>query len=139
MHPKENALRVIRFDRPEWVPASPPVVGIKYRGNDHEGYEDGGHDCAVGTEWTDIWGVRWRKVADGVMRVHVGHPIETPSDLRSFTPPDPDDERLCGPIYEMAEAAQDDPGREQKFLSSRHRETLIEKANTLIGMEPLCV
>jgi uroporphyrinogen decarboxylase len=139
MNPKENALRILRFDRPESVMGDPPVFSVKYRGNDHAGYEGGGHDCRVGTEWTDIWGVRWRKVADGVMGFHVGHPLETPADLRSFTPPNPDDERICGPIYAMAEAFRNDPDGEQKFLGGRHRETLLEKANTLLGMEPLFV
>jgi len=139
MNPKENALRIIRFDRPEYVPGGPPVYSVKYRGNDHAGYQGGGHDCPVGTEWTDIWGVRWRKIADGVMGFHVGHPLSRPEDLKHFTPPDPDDERVCGLIYEMAEAFKQDPGREEKFLGGRHRETLLEKANTLLGMEALFV
>jgi len=136
---KENALRIIRFDDPERVTGGPPVFSVKYRGNDHEGYRGGGHDCPVGAEWTDIWGVRWRKIAAGVMGFHVGHPLEKPEDLADFTPPDPDDERVCGLIYEMADAFKNDPDRDQKFLGGRHRETLLEKANTLLGMEALFV
>jgi hypothetical protein len=135
MTPRENALRIIRFDQPEWVPAGPPLRGIKYRGNDHAGFDGGGHDCPVGTEWTDIWGVRWRKVADVVMGFHVGHPIEKPSDLRSFTPPDPDDDRVCGRIYEMADDLKQVPDREAFFVGGAHRETLLEKANALVALE----
>jgi uroporphyrinogen decarboxylase len=139
MTPKENARRIIKFDSPEYVMGGPPVHSIKYRGNDHAGYEGGGHDCPVGTEWTDIWGVGWRKVAERVMGFHTGHPIAKPEDLKAFTPPDPDDERVCGLIYQMAEEFKNDPDREQKFLGSRHRETLLEKANTLMGMEQLFI
>lgn len=32
---------------------------VAYRGCNHEGYEGGGHDVPVGTEWTDVWGTRW--------------------------------------------------------------------------------
>lgn len=139
MGDKENALRIIRFDNPEYVTGGPPVCSVKYRGNDHAGYEGGGHDCPVGTRWADIWGVRWRKVAEGVMGFHVGHPLGRAEDLRRFTPPDPDDERVCGLIYRMADEFKNDPERDRKFLSGRHRETLLEKANTLLGMEALFV
>jgi uroporphyrinogen decarboxylase len=139
MNPKLNAQKIIRFDRPEYVMGAPPVHAVKYRGNDHEGYEGGGHDCPVGIEWTDIWGVRWRKVTDGVMGFHIGHPLEKPSDLKTFTPPDPDNERVCGLIYKMAEDFKHSPDRDRQFLGGRHRETLLEKANTLLGMEQLFV
>ena len=131
MNPKENALRIIRFDSPERVVGSPPARGVSYRGCNHEGYEGGGHDCPVGTTWTDVWGTLWKKELAGVMGFPRVHPLAAPEGLKAYPWPDPDDERICGRIHEMA---SDFDGREQ-FLCGSHRETLWEKSYMLVGME----
>ncbi|MHB9024240.1 MAG: hypothetical protein ACYC7E_08700 [Armatimonadota bacterium] len=59
MTAKENALQIIHFGQPGWVPEGPPVYGVCYQGCNHEGYDGGGHDCPVGSRWTDIWGTEW--------------------------------------------------------------------------------
>jgi len=67
MTARENALRTIRFDHPEYVMEGIPSYGLVYTGCNHEGYEGGGHDCPVGSRWTDIWGTGWQKEQADVM------------------------------------------------------------------------
>jgi len=130
---RENALRIIRFDRPERVVGGPPTHGLAYLGCNHEGYQGGGHDCPVGTTWTDIWGTVWHKELDGVMGFPRHHPLADPKALASYPWPDPNDERICGRIYQRA---KEFPGGDL-FLSGSHRETLWEKSYMLASMETM--
>ena len=134
MTAKENALRIVRFDHPEYVMTGLPCHGVGYRGVNHEGYEGGGHECAVGTRWTDVWGTVWEKMQPGVMGFPRFHPIADAAALRTYRWPDPDDERICGTIYEGAKKLPADR-RGELFLSGSHRETLWEKTYMLVGME----
>ena len=133
MNAKENALRIIRFGAPERVVGGPPVYNLCYHGCHHEGFEGGGHDCPVGTRWTDIWGTRWHKELDGVMGFPRGHPLAEVAELKQYAWPDPTDERILGRIYELAEAFSDG----DQFLAGQHRDTLWEKSYMLVGMEDL--
>jgi len=132
---KENALEVIRFGDPEWVPGAAPVHAIHYLGCHHRSYDGtGGHDVPLGTRWTDIWGIVWHKEHEGVMGFPRGHPLaDLPRAIRRYRWPDPDDERLCSRVYQMAESW--DAG--ETFLSGQHRDTLWEKSYMLVGMENL--
>jgi uroporphyrinogen decarboxylase len=131
MTARENALRIIKFDHPERVVAGPPAHVMSYRGCDHEGYVGGGHDCPVGTKWTDVWGTEWHKEQEGVMGFPRGNPLADPRDLKTYQWPEPDDPRICGQIYEMHKKRFD----ADRFLGGSHRETLWEKAHVLVGME----
>jgi uroporphyrinogen decarboxylase len=133
MNAKENALRIIRFDQPERIVSGAPTHGVHYRGCNHESYDNGGHDCPVGTVWTDVWGTVWRKELEGVMGFPRRHPLAEVGSLKGYRWPDPDDERICGRIYSMA---GEFPGGDC-FLSGSHRETLWEKSYMLVGMENL--
>ncbi len=133
MNAKENALRIIRFDSPERVVSAPPAHGVWYHGCNHEGYDGGGEDRPVGTTWTDVWGTVWKKELAGVMGFPRVHPLARPEKLASYRWPDPDDERICGRIYQMVKGWD----RENQFLSGSHRETLWEKSYMLVGMQNL--
>ena len=133
MTSKENALRIIRFDNPERIVTGPPRVGVAYYGCNHEPFEGVGPEGPVGTVWTTIWGYTMRKEQDGVMGFPQHHPLAHVEDLRTYAWPDPDDERLVGPVHEKAAEFADDDA----FLSCSHRETLWEKAYMLVGMEDL--
>jgi uroporphyrinogen decarboxylase len=130
---KENALRIIRFDRPERVVGGAPAHTLCYRGCNHEGYEGGGHECPVGTTWTDVWGTVWRKELEGVMGFPRFHPLSEPANLKTYPWPDPEDERIYGRIYQMKEGFDG----ADAFLAGSHRETVWEKSYMLIGMEKL--
>jgi len=130
---KENALRIIRFDDPQRVTAGPPMHTIGYTGVNHENCDGGGgHDCPVGTTWTDVWGTTWKKVQAGLMGFPQVHPLAKMESLRSYRWPDADDERVCGRIREQAAKSTG-----EAFLCGSHRETVWEKSYMLVGMEDL--
>jgi len=132
MNAKENALRIINFGKPERITDGPPVYTLCYHGCNHESFDgNGGDGSPVGTEWLDIWGTEWHKIHDGVMGLPKGYPLADIESLRSYKLPDPNDERICGKIYKMAEAFKG----ADAFLGGSHRDTLWEKAYMLVGME----
>ena len=134
MNAKENALRIIHFDRPERVMTALPAHPIHYLGCHHRGYDgSGGDDSPVGSRWVDIWGTGWKKIQDGVMGLPEGYPLAEIGDLYGYRWPDPDDERICRRIYDMAEGLTGG----DRFLAGSHRDTLWEKAYMLVGMENL--
>jgi uroporphyrinogen decarboxylase len=136
MNPKENALRIIRFDNPAYVMREAPGHWLSYTGCNHEGFSGGGHHLPVGSTWTDIWGTGWRREHEGVMGFPVIHPLaDLPRALRTYRWPDPDDERIYAKIYQSV-AGWD---RDNQFLVGQHRDTLWEKAYMLVGMEDLMV
>lgn len=146
MDPVENFRRILRFEQPEWVPYAPPLFELRYFGANHEGFDNpDGDDSPVGTAWVDVWGVGWRKVQPGVMGMDVLHPLAEPSALKGYRWPSPDDERICGQIYRLAEQFRREgqagaPGcSEALLLSGSHRDTLWEKAYMLVGMENMMV
>jgi uroporphyrinogen decarboxylase len=130
---RENALRIIHFDSPECVVGGPPLYNLCYLGCHHEGFAGGGHDCPVGTRWTDIWGTAWHKELEGVMGFPRGHPLSQVSALAHYRWPDPNDERILAKLHRLAEefSAGD------QFLAGQHRDTLWEKSYMLVGMENL--
>jgi len=132
---KENALRIITFNQPANVISEPPLYEIYYHGCDHEGFEGGGDESPVGSRWVDIWGTGWEKIHEGVMGLPAGNPLVDVRALKAYHWPDPHDERICGKIYELADAVQAGDG----FLAGRHRDTLWEKAYMLVGMENMMV
>jgi uroporphyrinogen decarboxylase len=131
MNPKDNALRIIRFEQPEYVMSQPPIYELRYFGCNHEGFDGGSHDSPVGSLWVDIWGTAWHKSHEGVMGFPSSNPLAEIESLKRYRWPDPDDERLCRPIYEMADTF---PG-DDRFLGGSHRDTLWEKSYMLVGME----
>ncbi len=135
MTPKANALEIIRFGTPEWVPFGVPWRRISYLGCDHQGFEGDGHHLPVGSQWTDIWGTVWRREHEGVMSFPVGNPLaDFPAAMNSYTWPDPDDDRVVSQIYEQSDKARQE-GCEDVFLTGSHRDALWEKSYMLVGME----
>jgi uroporphyrinogen decarboxylase len=83
------------------------------------------------------------------------NPLAEVEALRRYRWPDPDDERICGRIYQMAVAGPafgtgtgpafgtgTGPAfgtGTDRFLAGSHRDTLWEKAYMLVGMEALMV
>jgi uroporphyrinogen decarboxylase len=134
MNAKENALRIIRFDHPEWVATGYPAHTIGYTGCGHEGYNGGGHHLPAGEKWTDIWGTEWHKEHEGVMGFPRGNPLANlvPA-MKTYSWPDPNDERICGQITTQAAGWN----RAESFLDGSHRDTLWEKSYMLVGMEDL--
>jgi uroporphyrinogen decarboxylase len=139
MNAKENALAIIRFNHPERIVSGVPGYGLCYHGCNHEGYEGGGHDCPVGSRWTDIWGTTWHKEHADVMGFPRGNPLAEPENLRTYRWPDPDDERIVAAIYKGHAAFMAAGTGGEQFLCGSHRDTLWEKSYMLAGMENMMV
>jgi uroporphyrinogen decarboxylase len=138
MNDRENTLRIIRFDAPERVLTRPAICELAYHGARHEGFDAGaaGDDGPVDARWRDVWGVGWRKLQDGVMGNPEHNPLARPADLAAYRWPNPDDERICGPIYWKFEAFGPEE-RANTLLAGLHRDTLWEQAYMSVGMEAL--
>jgi len=133
MTPKQNALEIIHFGKPERIVSNPPAYEVNYFGVNHEPFEGvGGHDSPLGTKWFDVWGVGWHKELEGVMGYAQIHPLADLTKMDKYKWPDPDDERLCGRIYERAKTID-----REKFICGSHRETLWERCYNLVGMDKL--
>jgi uroporphyrinogen decarboxylase len=114
--------------------SAPPVYMLSWHGCNHEGYQGGDHDTPVGTKWTDVWGVGWHKVQEGVMGFPIHHPLAKPAQtFNDYKWPKPDDERLYSKIFQMTEQYQD----HDLLLGGSHRDPLWEKAHMLVGMEEM--
>lgn len=136
MNDRQNAQQIIAFGAPERVLTGVPAHTVAFHGANHEGFHGGGHHLPVGSEWTDIWGVQWRREQEGVMGFPRGHPLsDLPDALDRYAWPDPDDPRICNTIYQQA-AGWD---AEAAFLVGSHRDTLWEKSYMLVGMESMMV
>jgi uroporphyrinogen decarboxylase len=132
MNPRENAVRIVRFDQPERIVGALPGLTLAYCGCNHDGFAGGGHDSPVGSRWTDIWGTGWHKEHDGWMGYPEVWPLaQLPAALKTYRWPDPDDERICSTIHRQAM----DADRAKGFLIGSHRDTLWEKAYMLLGMK----
>ena len=138
MNPKENALEILKFGNPEYIQKELPSITLAYTGVNHEGYTGGGHSCPVGSVWTDIWGTEWHKEHPDVMGFPKGNPLAEMEAFDSFVWPDPNDERICGKIYEIAERITDED-RRNRFVAGSHRDTLWEKSYMLVGMENMMI
>lgn len=134
--PRQNLLRVLAFDQPEYVPTHIPTYGLSYVGSNHEGLDGtGGDGSSPGSRWTDIWGVGWRKELPGVMGMPDLCPLADITQVDRYPYPDPTDPRICSRIHS-------DPlvyDRQQQFLAGYHRDTLFEQAYMLVGMQNLFV
>ena len=128
---KENSLRIINFDNPEYIRIEIPAHHIWYTGAGHEGYNGGGHHLPAGSTWTDIWGTEWYKELPDVMGFPRFNPLEKPENLKNYAWPDPDDERICAKIYETREKYDGS----DVFIGGSHRDTLWEKSYMIVGME----
>lgn len=132
LSPKQNALEIIRFGKPEYIMSGIPSHDCSFIGVDHEALDGAaGHDSPPGTRWTDIWGIGWHKELENHMGLTEVYPLADLRKLSSFVPPDPNDPRLCSAIYERAKAAD----RENKFVAGRHRTFLWHLCAMLMGME----
>ncbi|MFW5870358.1 MAG: uroporphyrinogen decarboxylase family protein [Candidatus Sumerlaeota bacterium] len=131
----ENALRIIRFENPERVMASVPGYDLSF----HDSYDypfrmgEPAPPFEVGQSRKNIWGVVTHKYTDRPGGTDSMPSIESVSDLETFPWPDPDDERICGAIYEKDAAF---PGGDL-WKSGGHGCLIWEIAYKMVGMQQL--
>lgn len=128
---RENAIKIIRFGKPDRIVSGLPAYTPCYFGCNHEGFDGGSDDMPVGSKWKDIWQTEFKKEHTDIMGFPVGNPLADMNNLKTYQWPDPDDERIYRQIYKMADKF---PGGDI-FLSGSNRDTLWEKAYMIVGME----
>lgn len=131
MTARERTLKTLAYEKTDFIPSGLPLHGISYFGCDHQG-TDGDEWGAAGTEWTDVFGVRWKKEFDGMMGMPCGHPLAETGALKTYKFPDAGDPMITDKLYR--EAGSYVAGSDA-FLCGSHRDTLWEKAYMLVGME----
>jgi uroporphyrinogen decarboxylase len=124
MTPKDNMLRVIRHDRPAWVPC---------------GLENALREIEFdAVEWppgpgTDVWGVQWDMNRADVGAYPVGHPLPSLEAMGEHAFPD----FATTPYSAQGRAWLAAPDRAEFLVMGRVGETLFERAWMLMGMEQL--
>ena len=127
----ENFFQLVRFGKPDYIPSDIPGHQAAYLGSFHENFEGQSHNSEVGTIWTDVWGVTWKKEFEGVMGFPVEHPLADLTKLSSFAFPDLKDPKYTFRLYDEAKKANG------KILSGVNNNLIWEKAAFLVGMEDL--
>lgn len=135
MTERENFMELIRFGHPERIMSHIPEYSLYYKGCHHDTFDGKGHHSPVSTVWNDIWGTEWHKDLRDVMGFPRKYPLENLEDIDHYTPPDIDDPKYSGQIYEQRKAFAGG----DVFLTGSHRDTLWERAYMLVGMENMMV
>jgi len=131
--PKENLLRALRREDPEYVPVRrmdgriPGMIRLRYVNSML--YEPG----------IDRWGVRWEgglpagfEWEPRIQAYAVGHPLADLSSLDTYAFPDPDEPGLLGDIFDGIDA-------EANLVLAEVAYLLFERAYLLMGMEAFFV
>jgi len=129
----ENFWNLVKFGKPAYIPSRIPDHHVAYVGSYHDNFEGQSHNSPVGTVWTDVWGVTWKKEFDGVMGFPIDHPLADLSKLDGFAFPDLNDPKYTVPIYDGAKKT------DGRILSGANNNLIWEKASFLVGMENLMV
>jgi uroporphyrinogen decarboxylase len=125
MNPKENLLRAIGFNDPEYVPRGNEPVwgGIAYAGNFRVA-------C-----WTDAWGTRWETTRDDMVPFPKGNPLPDLRRIDEYRMPDP--HALFDADPTLAAQMASIPDREEKLIFGQQTYFLYERAWALTGLESL--
>ncbi len=125
MTPRENLLRAITFDAPQYVPRHDEgaMAGVQYAGN---------FQVAC---WIDAWGTRWETTRDDMVPFPKGNPLPDLSHIEDFVVPDP----LA--LFDADDTLPDEmaaiPDRNEKLVFGQQVYFLFERAWALTGMENL--
>jgi uroporphyrinogen decarboxylase len=128
--PKENMLRVINHDNPEYIPYELESIRA-FSHRDARFYGGNGNPGAIA--WTDAWGTDW-KLGD-VNAVESFHPVSFPlkdlGDLGGFPFPNPSDPELFDDIQPRIMEMD----RESELLELGNPGCMFTRAWLLRGME----
>ncbi|UCC89284.1 MAG: hypothetical protein JSV81_08235 [Anaerolineales bacterium] len=138
MDERENLLRVVRFERPEYIPMTfhindacwhhyPPhalqdlMEGHPFLFPDFERSPEWAEPnypayARAGEPFVDPWGCVWETSDSGLMGVVTRHPLESWHDFENYSPPDPNKTTHWGPIDWQAEAENIGPAISQTCL-----------------------
>lgn len=140
MEGRENLLRVVRFEQPEYIPMTFHINASCW----HHYPADALHNLMEahpflfpdferptrpvepvfppfarrGEPFVDPWGCVWKTVDSGIIGTVIKHPLESWDDFDSYCPPDPNETTHWGPISWEAEAENIGPAISQTCLSN---------------------
>lgn len=108
---KENVLKTVHFDRPEYIPMVFAINGASWNFYDQDELQDlieehtflfpgytrkatpfkvpTGPNSTAGKPFTDDWGCVWEALEDGIVGTVVKHPLESWDDFDNYQAPDP--------------------------------------------------
>lgn len=117
---KENYLRAVRFERPDYIPMAFAINGACWQHYPNEALFDlmeehkflfpdfkrpkdkispQFHPVALkGVPYKDDWGCIWETLEDGITGTVTGHPLSNWDDFEAYKPPDPQKVMGIGPI-----------------------------------------
>jgi uroporphyrinogen decarboxylase len=147
---RENLLRAVRFERPDYIPMNFHISAACWRHYPHEALFElmAAHPFLfpaveipsrpvlpeyapwqrAGRPYTDSWGCVWETMEDGLTGAVVRHPLESWDAWKGFSPPDPDVEAGWGTV-DWREAKRDlERAKEEGRLASgflRHGHTFL--------------
>jgi len=120
MTPRENTLRAVRFERPEYIPMGFAVNGACWQNYDQAALQDlleghpllfpgyerkpepyvpgFGSTARAGEPYTDGWGCTWETTEDGIVGTVTGHPLESWDAFAEYAAPDPETSTGVGPM-----------------------------------------
>lgn len=120
MNQRENTLRTVRFEHPEYIPMSfhinaacwhaYPQDALQELMADHPflfpDFEPSSKPIVpqfapnqyAGQPYTDDWGCIWETTDDGITGTVTGHPLADWDDFEGYVPPNPDKVSGLGPI-----------------------------------------
>jgi uroporphyrinogen decarboxylase len=130
MSPKENLLRLLRFDNPAYIPYGLESVRPFWH-RDAKFFFGNGDPNAQ--EWTDIWGVYWKLGTPGASETFypVTRPLADWDALDTYTFPDPYDPAVFAQIRPLIEQLN----RDTHLLMLSNPGFLFTRAWLLRGME----
>lgn len=123
MTAKENLLRAISYQQPDYVPRANEgtMVGVAYEGNFRI-------DC-----WTDAWGTRWETTRDDMVPFPKGNPLPDLRRIDDYVVPDP--HALLDADASLPERIAQIPDRDAKLVFGQQTYFVFERAWALTGLD----
>lgn len=124
MNPKENLLKAINHEEPEWVPT--PMIDRSMTVITHNlvEYPAGGG--------MDDWGVKWKQGEEKAgAGLPITHPIKNPEDIEGYPFPDTEKPDLMEPALESLQGID----RSMTLVFGDNGWGLFERAWILVGMD----
>ena len=120
MNARENLLRVVRFENPDYIPmtfhvnascwhhypqaalqdlmAAHPFLFPNFKRSPEPIGPNPPPFARAGQPFVDPWGCVWETTDDGIIGIVTKHPLENWDDFANYTPPDPNQTTHWGPI-----------------------------------------
>jgi hypothetical protein len=141
MNHRENVLRAVRFERPEYIPmsfhinpacwhaypqdalqelmASHPFLFPDFETSSVPSTPQYGPNQCAGQPYTDDWGCTWETTDDGITGTVTYHPLADWDDSERYLPPNPDKVSGLGPIdWEQIAANLQKAGKEGRLAAA---------------------